>query len=300
METKKTIPYEMKPLDKGDGQYIEKMVDAYVNSVAPPDPGAKEEYRVFKIEDGDGALIAGCIVEYCAWNWGRMLIETLWVDERYRGQGMGSMLIRAAEREGRERGCYLSCLGTLDFQARGLYEKHGYMVFSSRKNLPEGHEDYSMCKRLDRDIPDYVPVNNTAAERYEIKFGGEQDADVIDDGLDRHNERFVQQKHGYIPLNRKLVDEQGRMIAGIVAGIGVWDNCFINALWVEEPYRRQGLGSLLLHTVEREAKEKGAVILMTNAGDWNVGYFERQDFTVSGELRDFPTGHTCYELQKNL
>ena len=57
MHTEKPIAYELKPLDKGDGEYIESMTDACISAAVPPEPGTKEEDVVFKIEDEDGALI---------------------------------------------------------------------------------------------------------------------------------------------------------------------------------------------------------------------------------------------------
>ena len=48
------------------------------------------------------------------------------MDEKYRRQGLGSALIRAAESAAREKGCEIMFLGTFDFQARPLYEKHGF------------------------------------------------------------------------------------------------------------------------------------------------------------------------------
>ena len=37
------------------------------------------------------------------------------------------MLIRAAESAARNKGCYYLCLGTADYMARPLYEKHGFI-----------------------------------------------------------------------------------------------------------------------------------------------------------------------------
>lgn len=288
---------EILPLTDEEAEYVGGRLAEYVRSVAPPRPGAEEDEVVLKIEE-DGAIIAGCVADLCEWNWDRMLLAKLWVDERYRHRGLGSMLIREAERIARERGCYISCLGTLDFQARGLYEKHGYRVFTVRKDYPRGHEGYSMSKRLDSGLPDYVPRHNGAESLYEIKRGTGEDGEVIGEGLGRHGDLFAPDLHDVIPLNRKLVDENGVFIAGIVANVGCWDEFDVEALWVEEPYRNRGLGSYLLGSVEREAAENGAYKLFASAGDWNVGFFKKNGYSVMGELKDVPKGHSCYELEK--
>ena len=291
--------YETQTSAKEDSEYVEGKLNEYLSSVAPPEPGAKNEELVFKVEDS-GKVVGGCIIELYEWNWGRMLLEALWVDEKYRHQGIGSMLIRKAEQTAREKGCYIACLGTTDFQARGLYEKHGYKVFTVTKDCPRGHESYTLAKRLDRDLPDYIPKNNAAAEKFEVKPGAEEDADVIEDGLDSYGELFAPETHDYIKINKKLVDENGNIIAGIISGINGWDYCFLSVIWVDEAYRNQGFGSQLLAKIEHEAKEKGAYMVLTYASDWNIDFFKKQGYTIRGEFDDLPRGHRSFELMKML
>ena len=292
------MEYETGPLAEEEESLVEEKISAYAYSVAPPEPGTPEEGQlVFKAE-ADGRIIAGCIVNIHTW--GRAVLAVLWVDERYRGQGLGSMLIRRAEHAAGEKGCTFMCLGTTDFQARGLYEKHGYRVFTVNRNVPRGHESYSLSKRIDRGIPDYVPKNSSAGERFAILCGSREDAEIIEAGLDRYCGQFVRGQHGYIPISRKLAGEDGRMIAGIVAGIDGDNTGFVSGLWVEEPYRGMGLGSALLFEAEREAAENGAYIMLTNACDWNAGFFRKCGYTVRGVLEDYPRGHRAFEIQKLL
>ena len=292
------MKYEIKPLTEEEESLIEEKISAYADSMAPKEPHTEEEQLVFKITDGEKGVIGGCIVNIHSW--GRAVLAQLWVDEGYRGQGLGSLLIRRAERAAREKGCYYMCLGTLDFHARGLYEKHGYRVFTVNRDFPRGHEGYSMSKRLDREIPAYVPKNNGGAARYTAEPGGKEDAGIIGDGLERYGEQFVRDEHGDIPLGKKLVDADGRLIAGVIASVGCWDDGEIDGVWVEEAYRKQGLGAYLLGEVEREAKENGAYILFTNACGWNAGFFGKCGYSVRGELEDYPKGHRAYELEKRL
>ena len=75
---------------------------------------------------------------------------------------------------------------------------------------------------------------------------------------------------------------------------------FVNALFVEEPLRRKGLGTHLLKEAERFAKENGASMVVTSAGDWNVDFFKKNGYLIRGELKDVPKGHNCYELYKMI
>ncbi len=293
------MPYEIKPLTEEEESYITKKIGEYAYTVATPEPGTpEEEQMIFWAEDKDGSFAGGCVVNIH--EWGRAVLALLWVEETHRKRGLGSMLLKTAERAVREKGCHYLCLGTMDFMARGFYEKHGYAVFTVNRDFPKGHEGWSLSKQIDRSLSDYRPTNNSAVTRFTIRPGGKGEIEIIDAGFDRYNSQFAPEGHDDIPIGKKLVDQNGNMIAGVIAEVGGWDECDINGVWVEEPYRRQGLGSYLLREVERAAKEHGAYLLLTNACDWNVGFFFRNGCTVRGELNDYPKGHTAYELEKRF
>lgn len=93
-----------------------------------------------------GRLIGGILA--CSVLWNILYVESVWVEEAYRGEGVASRLLEEVENEAREKGCHLAQLDTFDFQARGFYEKHGYQVFGTLKDAPKGHERYYLCKVL--------------------------------------------------------------------------------------------------------------------------------------------------------
>jgi len=53
-------------------------------------------------------------------------IDILWVADKFRNKGYGSLLIKMVEEEGRAKGCKYSTLDTFAFQAEKFYENHGY------------------------------------------------------------------------------------------------------------------------------------------------------------------------------
>ena len=95
-------------------------------------------------------------------------------------------------------------------------------------------------------------------------------------------------------------DEEGRFAAGLIAEAEKGACAYIDALFVEEPLRRQGLGTYFLREAEKVAKENGASMILTTAGDWNVEFFKKNGYLLRGELKDVPKGHDCYELYKNI
>lgn len=80
---------------------------------------------------------------------GWFFVEMIFVPEEYRGRGVGTTLIRAAEDAARSRGCVGIRLDTFTFQAPEFYEKLGYKAFGRLKNFPPGHERIFYFKQLD-------------------------------------------------------------------------------------------------------------------------------------------------------
>ena len=287
------MDYKIGDLTKEEAAYIGEKI----NEIVPREVDADEEEFVLKVENENGEIIGGCIAEAYEYHWSRVLLEELWVDERYRHQGIGSMIIREVERIAREKGCRVVTLGTASYMARPFYEKHGYTVFTTLKKA-NGYIDYSLVKYLDKDTPNYVPTNNSGT-RFKVSLGNEGDADAIQDGLDKYDEAY-EPKYENVDFYKKLADKGGKLIAGVIADVNKDAYGYVEALFVEEPLRRQGLGTYLLQEVEKLAKENGASVILTSAGDWNVDFFKKNGYLLRGELKDVPKGHDCYELYKNI
>ena len=280
-----------------DSMRIEELVYDYYFSLVPKVFDDIEEETVCKkVVDKDGNIIAGC-TGYI-YPWGMMYIDDMWVDEKYRRQELGSNALQAVEKVAEEKGVYVITLGTWDFQARPYYLKHGYTVFSTKKDCPIGHEDYELYKRIDKEHTKRVckPIP------YEILDGNEKDAEYICNQLDDgFNAKHIELKHPYIKINRKLVNQDGKVVAAIMAGVDEINLGWVWKIWVDEEYRHQGLGTLLIKHFEKKAKEKGATkIICEEIFDWNIGFFLKAGYKVSGALDDFPKGHTYYLVDKDI
>ncbi len=285
------MEYRIENLTKEEAESIGRKI----NEIVPREVDADEEEFVLKIENENGEIIGGCIAEAYEYHWSRMFLNTLWVDEHWRHQGIGSMIIREVERIAKEKGCRVVTLGTASYMARPFYEKHGYTVFTTLKK-PSGYISYSLVKYLDRDRPEYVPANNSGA-RFKVSLGSEGDADVIENGIRTYSNAY-EPEYESVSYDKKLVDQDGRFAAGVIADVDKGAYGFIGALFVEEPLRYQGLGMYLLKKAEEFTKENDASMILTIAGDWNIDFFKKNGYLLRGELKDVPKGHTCYELYK--
>jgi ribosomal protein S18 acetylase RimI-like enzyme len=79
---------------------------------------------------------------------GWLYISLLWVSDDYRGQGFGSKIMNAAEKEARRRGIKHAWVDTFSFQAPAFYRKLGYRAFGRLKDYPAGHSRIFLVKAL--------------------------------------------------------------------------------------------------------------------------------------------------------
>lgn len=96
---------------------------------------ASEVVNIF-LKDNEKKMRGGVIVTIL---WNGMEINSLWVDEPWRGQGWGRRLVEAAENEGRKRGCTFAYTNTFTWQAPGFYEKLGYKIYGKLDDFPPGN-----------------------------------------------------------------------------------------------------------------------------------------------------------------
>ena len=108
------------------------------------EPSKSEPLNIY-LEDEEGNLMAGMVAETFG-NW--LEIEYLYVREDLRGQGLGSRILKMAEKESRERRCKYSFVDTFNFQAPKFYEKHGYKEVFALKKYPYTGERYYYTKEL--------------------------------------------------------------------------------------------------------------------------------------------------------
>ena len=75
-------------------------------------------------------------------------IDFFFLPDNLRGDGLGSRLLRLAEDEARQRGCVGAVLYTINFEAPGFYERHGYRVLGTVPCLPPSTSRIFMTKAL--------------------------------------------------------------------------------------------------------------------------------------------------------
>ena len=93
----------------------------------------------------DEKAIGGAI-GFIDYSW--YFLDLLWIEEEYRGQDVGTILIRKIENYSMENNLIGIRMETWDFQARGFYEKMGYEVYAKLEDCPPGTIDYYLKKTI--------------------------------------------------------------------------------------------------------------------------------------------------------
>jgi len=135
-----TIPMEE------ETEYIGKMLLKY-NLESVPLSQEKPFISINRcIKDENGNIIGGILA--CLALWHTLSIDTLWVKEEYRNQGIAKQLLNIVETEAKNMGCNIGYLSTYDFQAKDFYLKNGYEIFGVLEDCPKDHKLYHLSKRL--------------------------------------------------------------------------------------------------------------------------------------------------------
>lgn len=92
-------------------------------------------------------LLIGGLIAFI--DWGRWLqIDTIWINKKYRRQGIGRYLVESAEAKAKKQGIKRAKLCTFDFQALPFYQKLNYTIYGKLEDFPEGHTLYYLRKNL--------------------------------------------------------------------------------------------------------------------------------------------------------
>ena len=121
---------------------LEDRIDQFNVAATGADDG---RYLTVILKRDDGTIYAGLHGHTWA---GICEIKTLWIEESERGKGLGSRLLAAAEDEARRRGCRVIHLESFTFQAPEFYARHGFEPFARLEDLPAGHANVFLIKRL--------------------------------------------------------------------------------------------------------------------------------------------------------
>ncbi|KOR24761.1 GNAT family N-acetyltransferase [Clostridium sp. L74] len=138
---------------------------------------------------------------------------------------------------------------------------------------------------------------------YIIRESSSEESDLIVDRLVEYNlsKVPVKQEDTFLWINRVVEDTKGEIIAGILSKIYCWNCLYIDALWVKEEYRKDGLGTKLLKEVEKIAKDKNCKLIHLDTFDFQAkDFYIKHGYEIFGILDQCPENHKRYFMKKNI
>ncbi|MCH7370936.1 GNAT family N-acetyltransferase [Aeromonas sp. MR16] len=124
-----------------------------------------------------------------------------------------------------------------------------------------------------------------------------RDLDALRIGLSGYNQAIAG-THLREQIASFIKDERGEVLGGILADIK-WGWLHVDWLWIDERIRKDGWGGRLLATMEEYAQSKGITRFHLETTSFQaLLFYQKQGYTVFGELPDMPPGHITYFLKK--
>lgn len=124
---------------------------------------------------------------------------------------------------------------------------------------------------------------------------------AVDSGLFAYNDEFAG------PMGNRMLmigarDPRQKIIGGLVANLQTgWKWIHIQRLWVDETYRRAGIGRRLLDRAEEEAKKLGILYAAVDTMEFQApAFYEKQGYSVYAVMEDYPYGHRKFLMRKTL
>ena len=118
--------------------------------------------------------------------------------------------------------------------------------------------------------------------------------------LIRSYNRSIRETAESEPLNLYIEDEQGQLLAGLVAEtFGNWLE--IEYLFVKDDLRGQGIGSQLLQRAESEAKNRNCRYVFVNTYQFQApAFYQKHEYQEDCTLKDYPCTGQRHYYQKDL
>ena len=105
--------------------------------------GYGDDFGFYALSEGQ---VVGGINAHKKMQW--LDIDILYINEELRKEGIGSKLINKATEYCKEEGLIGMHLYTLDFQAKGFYEKQEFELIAEIKDWPKGITRYEFIKYI--------------------------------------------------------------------------------------------------------------------------------------------------------
>ena len=127
----------------------------------------------------------------------------------------------------------------------------------------------------------------------------DEQVDEIDERLSAFDEEHITYKmDGAVRIG---VEEDGKLIAGLDAVVTAFRILYVSTVFVDEPYRRQGVGELLVREMEKRAAAMGVNAIRLDTFSWQgKEFYEAMGYQAVGHYDNEDDGYSEYFFLKRI
>ena len=127
----------------------------------------------------------------------------------------------------------------------------------------------------------------------------EEQVEDIEERLSAFDENHITYKmDGCIRIG---VEKDGKLIAGLDACITAFKILYVSTVFVEEAWRRKGIGAQLIREMERRASDMGVNTIRLDTFNWQgKEFYEAMGYRCVGQYENAKDGYSEYFFLKRI
>ncbi len=127
----------------------------------------------------------------------------------------------------------------------------------------------------------------------------EEQAEDLETRLSSFDENYITYKmEGCIQIG---VEDGGKLIAGLDACITAFKILYVSTVFVDEEYRRKGIGTRLIREMEKRAAEMGVNTIRLDTFNWQgKDFYDALGYRCVGQYDNAEDGYSEYFFLKRI
>ena len=127
----------------------------------------------------------------------------------------------------------------------------------------------------------------------------EEQVDEIETRLETYDQNYITCK-----MNESIqigMEDDGKLIAGLDACVTTFKILYFSTVFVDEEYRRKGIGERLIREMEKRAFEMGVNTIRLDTFDWQgKDFYEALGYKCVGQYDNTEDGYSEYFFLKRI
>jgi GNAT superfamily N-acetyltransferase len=237
---------------------LKKKIDEGFSRHAIQMTGHDEKFDAVAFVAMEGEFFAGAMVGQRFWK--ALHVKYVYIDEKYRGKGLGTRLMQRILAYGLEQKCPFAFVETMSFQALEFYQKMGFELDFTRPGYAHGTSFHYLSKKL----ISHADCNTRPLRQQDIEVLGDLyfPWSTRDETVAKWTRYLDEQQKGtriacVVEQQGKILGYGSLLLASEYPPFKKNNTPEIHDVWIFEEQRNKGCGSMLIRHLEQLAKKKG-------------------------------------------